>query len=164
MRRKNERKAVIVDGSVQAKIVLATSLPMIGCLLLAVAVQFWYERQLSQGHIAAEGTIFGMPVDRLGMLVLFVGCATVQVVSALLSSHKVAGASLRIASVLHSFRDGDRSARVHLRRGDYQQSLANEINGLLDWVESAPDAPRGDQPSRARTGAPGRPEAAATRS
>lgn len=143
---------------------LATSLPMIGCLLLAVAVQFWYERQLAQGRIAADGSIFGMPVDRLGMLVLFVAAATVQVVSALLSSHKVAGASLRIASVLHAFRDGDRNARVHLRRGDYQQSLANEINGLLDWVQSAPDAARGDSPSRARAGAPGRPETAATRS
>jgi hypothetical protein len=164
MRKKNERKAVIVDGSVQARIVLATSLPMIGCLLLAVGVQFWYERQLASGRFAADSVILGMPVDRLGMLVLFVAAATVQVVSALLSSHKVAGASLRIASVLRAFRDGDRSARVRLRRGDYQQSLAGEINGLLDWVESSAGAERADSPSRARAGAPGRPEAAVTRS
>jgi hypothetical protein len=132
---KNQRKTVIVDGATQLRIILTTSLPMIGCLALATLVEFFYEHQVAAGKLQTDGTIFGFPERRLGMLLLFVSAATVQLLSALLSSHRVAGTSYRIGQVLREFREGNRSARVRLRRGDYQHGLADDLNGFLQWIE-----------------------------
>ncbi|MFN8177456.1 MAG: hypothetical protein U0167_05995 [bacterium] len=136
MSRKNQRKTVIVDGSTQLRIVVATSLPMIGCLVVATVVEVLYGRLVASGKIVSDGTIFGLPESRLGMLFLFVSAATVQLLTALLTSHKVAGTSYRIGQVLRQFREGDRAARVQLRSGDYQHGLAADVNSFLDWAQN----------------------------
>ncbi len=133
-KRKNERRTVVVDGKLQARIVLSNSLPMIACLVFAVGVEWIYRRQVAVDAVSSDGTLFGMPEHRLGMLLLFVSASMTQLVSALLSSQKVAGTSYRIAQVLSDFRRGDATERVHLRKGDYQVRLADDINEFLDWV------------------------------
>ncbi|MEZ5064244.1 MAG: hypothetical protein R3B81_05885 [bacterium] len=130
---KNQRRVVLVNKRVQARIILSTSLPMIGCLVFAVVVELFYQRQIDLGRIAPGGTIFGMPSERLGMLLMFVSAATTQLVTALLASQKVAGTSYRIAQTLNEYRSGNRAIRVHLRKGDFQQNLAHDLNDFLDW-------------------------------
>jgi hypothetical protein len=134
MPRENQRKTVIVDGPTQLRIVVTTSLPMIGCLMLAVVIEILYARLVASGKIVSDGTIFGFPEARLGMLCLFVSASTVQLLTALLTSHKVAGTSYRIGQVLRRFREGDRAVRVRLRRTDYQHVLAEDVNAFLDWT------------------------------
>ena len=137
MKRKNQRKSVIVDWRVQARIIIATSLPMIACLVLAVVGEIAYYRAVTSGLIQTDGTIFGMPESRLGMLLLFASASTVQLVVSLLASQKVAGVAYHIARILTAFRNGDRQARVRLRKGDYQRELGDDVNSFLDWVEKS---------------------------
>ncbi len=134
-RAKNERKTILVDKRLQARIVLSCSLPMIACLIFAIGVELLYRRQVAHGMGSPDGTILGMPEHRLGMLLLFISASMTQLVSTLLVSQKVAGTSYRIAQVLNAFREGDRTARVRLRKGDYQVRLADDLNGFLAWVE-----------------------------
>lgn len=156
MRIKNQRKTVLVHPRMQMRIILATSLPMFACLISATAAEFFYFRQVRLGIIPSDGTILGMPESRLGMLLLFVSASTVQILTALLASQKVAGAAYRIARTLEEFRAGKRDARVTLRKHDYQRELADDVNGFLEWVaagESAPSArAAADAPERSRAG------------
>lgn len=129
------RRTLIVDGKVQTRIVLATSLPMFACLLLAIGGEYFYYRLLDAGKIQTDGTIFGMPEQRLGMLLLFVSASMIQLTVSLLASHKVAGVSYHIRRILHEYRMGDRDARVRLRKGDFQVRLGTDVNDFLDWLE-----------------------------
>jgi hypothetical protein len=129
------RKKLIVDGKVQTRIILQTSLPMFACLLLAIGGEFLYYRLLEAGMFQTDGTIFGMPEQRLGMLLLFVSAATIQLTVSLLTSHKVAGVSYHIRRILHEYRQGNRDARVRLRKSDYQKQLGSDVNEFLDWLE-----------------------------
>jgi hypothetical protein len=162
-RKKNERRTVLVDKALQARIVLSTSLPMIACLVFATGLDLYYQRQVALGHVDADSTIFGMPGHRLGMLLLFVSASMTLLVSSLLSSQKIAGTSYRIRQVLSEYRSGNRSVRVRLRKGDYQSQLADDLNEFLDWVAPratlpVPETPRAGvtptpEPSRT-TGVP----------
>lgn len=134
-RKKRFRTKLLVDRTDQARIILETSLSMFGCLIFAVVVEGFYRRQVAAGVIHSDGTLLGMPDERLGMLVLFVSAATVQIVSALLSSQKVAGATYRIKLGLAEFRSGATQTRMRLRTGDHHHELAGEIDSFLDWVE-----------------------------
>jgi len=129
------RRTLIVDGKVQTRIVLATSLPMFACLLVAIGGEFVYFRLLDAGKIHSDGTIFGMPEQRLDMLLLFVSASMIQLTASLLASHKVAGVSYHIRRILHEYRMGNRDSRVRLRKGDFQQRLAGDVNDFLDWLE-----------------------------
>ena len=133
-RRPWRRKTVFVDGKVQTRIILATSLPMFGCLLLAIGGEVLYFRLVDAGRIETSGTIFGMPEHRLGMLLLFVSASTIQLIASLLASQKVAGVSYHIRRILREFREGKRDARVRLRQGDYQLGLGDDVNEFLDWL------------------------------
>lgn len=140
MRRKNLRKSVIVDRAVQARIVLETSLPMIGCLVFALFVEMFYRYQVTIGNVDPTTRIMGFPIDRLSMLLFFVSASTMHLASALNASQKVAGASYRIAKTLREYRSGDTSIRVRLRDGDYHFALADDVNDFLDWVQRGAQA------------------------
>ena len=138
---KNRRRTVVVDARLQARIVLSTSIPMVACLVFATLAEMFYRRQVALGHLHTDGTILGMPENQLGLLILFVSASMTQLVSALLSSQKIAGTAFRISRVLEAYREGNRSARVTLRKGDYQTALANDVNSFLDWTVSPDVAP-----------------------
>jgi len=159
MRTRNKRKTILLRPRMQARIILATSLPMLACLIVATAAEFLYFHEVREGTIVSDGTILGMPENRLGMLLLFVSATSVQVATALLASQKVAGTAFRIGRTLEAFRRGRRDARVTLRNTDYQKQLADDINAFLDWVaagedaatpRSAMDAPERSDPAGAR--------------
>lgn len=152
MARKNRRNQIIVNKSLQTKIILSTSIPMFVLLGVATLLEYLYFLGVQSGRIHSDGTIFGMPEHRLGMLLIFVFGSTYQLASALLTSHKIAGASYRIAETLKAFRNGDRDVRATLRKGDYQVELADEINGFLDWARST------QSPASASSGDPVRVE------
>jgi hypothetical protein len=138
MATKNRRNQIIVNKTLQTKIILSTSVPMFALLGVATLLEYLYFVGVQSGRIQSDGTIFGMPEHRLGMLLIFVFGSTYQLASALLTSHKIAGASYRIAETLHQFREGDQDVRASLRKGDYQVELADEINGFLDWARATP--------------------------
>ncbi|MBZ0268582.1 hypothetical protein K8I85_10540 [bacterium] len=158
MRTKNQRKTILVHPRMQARIILSTSLPMFACLIAATLAEFLYFHQVRQGVIISDGTIFGMPENRLGMLLLFVSASSVQIATALMASQKVAGTAYRIGKTLESFRHGKRGDRIRLRKADYQKELADDVNAFLDWVaagdDAAPTRSAVDSPERARPADP----------
>jgi hypothetical protein len=134
MARKRMRKKFILDRRVQARIILATSLPMFACLVLATVLELLYQHHVELGNIRSDGTILGMPEERLGMLLLFVSASAFLLIVGLTTSQRVAGTSYRIGRVLEEFRGGNHEARVRLRKGDFQLDLADDINRFLQWV------------------------------
>ena len=133
---KNKRKTVIVDPRLQLRIILATSLPMVACLALALGGDVLLQHLAASGRIANDATILGMPRHRVGLFLLFVSASMWQLVSALLVSQKVAGTSYHIKRILREFLAGDPSARVRLRSSDYQHDLADAINAFLEKMDS----------------------------
>ena len=59
--------------------------------------------------------------------------ALLAIVSALLS-HRIAGPVYHFEKVCREIKDGDRQARVRLRKGDALSDLAQEFNSMLDTV------------------------------
>lgn len=132
---KDRRKIVIVNGKMQAQIVIGTAVPMFVCLLGATLLEWIYFQQVAQGNIDSGGTIFGMPESRLGMLLIFVAASMVHLTMALIVSQRVAGTAYHVSRILREYRDGNRKARVHLRKGDYQVEMADRINEFLDSLD-----------------------------
>ncbi|HEX4823439.1 MAG TPA: hypothetical protein VFV19_03945 [Candidatus Polarisedimenticolaceae bacterium] len=61
-----------------------------------------------------------------GSVVFFTGIVAIGI----LESHRTAGAAFAIRRTIDAVRDGQRGARVRLRRGDHLQELADAVNAL----------------------------------
>ena len=138
VKHKNRRRQIIVNKRYQNRIVFAISWPPALCLALtsvAVGVFCW---NLSVEALETDvelPSLVPLFMTTIGFLVLAAGF---QFFSALKFSHSLAGPTVNIARILKNIRSGDLSARVQLRQGDFVQDVADEINGLLDWLEDHP--------------------------
>ncbi|MGI9290350.1 MAG: hypothetical protein ACR2QG_03625 [Gammaproteobacteria bacterium] len=66
-------------------------------------------------------------------LIAISGLMTIVVaLYALIITHRAAGAGYRIHAVVEEFKSGKTDARIHLRKNDYFQDLAQSINELMD--------------------------------
>jgi len=151
----NRRRQIIVNKKYQNRIVFAISWPPALCLVLtslAIGVFCW---NLSVEALEADVELTSLAPLFLTTISFLVLAAGFQFFSALKFSHDLAGPTVNIARVLKSVRDGDLSARIHLRKRDLVQDVAEEINALLDWLEDHPQLKTAD-------GAVQTPEAAQT--
>jgi hypothetical protein len=128
------RRVVVTDGTMQGRLVLSVSIPMVILLLLVLGAQLVFDHLVRTGALDVEGRILGLPERSLSAVLFFVFATLYHVMNTLRVSHRIAGASHNMERVLRTFRSGDRTARVQLREGDLPQSLAAEINATLDWV------------------------------
>ena len=152
------RRVVVTDGTMQGRMVLSVSIPMVILLLLVLGAQLVFDHLIRTGTLDVDGRILGLPERSLSAVLFFVFATVYHVLNTLRVSHRIAGASHNMESVLRAFRSGDRTARVHLREGDLPQSLAAEINATLDWISGEAGQHEGEQ---ARAAGPARDEARA---
>lgn len=141
------RRVVVTDGSMQGRMVLSISIPMLVLLLLVLGAQLVFDHLVRTGSLDVDGRILGLPERSLSAVLFFVFATLYHVMSTLRVSHRIAGASHNMERVLRAFRSGDRTARVHLRESDLPQSLAAEINATLDWVAGEAGQHEGERAS-----------------
>lgn len=134
----NRRKILVVNESMQRRIILAVALlPTIGLTAAAVIVAVFCRRLLGEAS-QAEAELPSLVPLFLSVLGFVVVCGVVVVHQALRFSHKIAGPVYRITRSMERIREGDIGFRVHLRRGDYLTEIAEELNLLLDWLNENP--------------------------
>jgi len=153
----DRRRVVVTDSTMQGRIVLSVSVPMLLLLLLVLGAQLVFDHLVRTGTLDVQGRILGLPERSLSAVLFFVFATLYHVANTLRVSHRMAGASHNMERVLRAFRSGDRTARVQLREKDLPQSLAAEINATLDWFSGEAGQHEGERasaPGTARAAAP----------
>jgi hypothetical protein len=106
-------------------------LVVLGILL---SVQLFLDMRL-QDQLARHDLELSQLVDRpIATLIVFLLAAGYVALVSLRLSHRVAGAAHRICETLRAFRGGDRQVRATLRKGDFLEELADEVNSFLEWT------------------------------
>ena len=123
---------------------LALGLPMIGLLVVVVALTFYCHGLLQAAAEGRVATIGEVPVFLVASAFLFASVVIVAI-QALRVAGRIAGPEYRLRKALQRIAAGDVAFRVDLRRGDLLTGLARDCNALLDWLNRNP-------PSGARTG------------
>lgn len=123
---------------------LALGLPLIGLLVVVVALTVYCHGLLEDAAEGGIATIGELPVYLVAGGFLFAS-AIVVAIQALRVASRVAGPEYRLRKALQRIAAGDVAFRVDLRRGDLLTGLARDCNELLDWLNQNP-------PSGARTG------------
>lgn len=132
---KNRRKQLVVNKGFQSRMVAAVSWPIvlaIGFMALALGVVC--------GQMNAEAQALGIPTPSIPMTAVSVGCLVLVCVGfvlfmALRTSHRLIGPVRRMRETLDQVRGGEYGLRIHVRRGDYLNDLADGINLLLESIE-----------------------------
>ena len=124
----NRRDTLVSDPILQKRMVIAISWPVVilissNSAILSVLV---VHTSSVQDHWLYIPLFLGMVL--LVMAGLFFLVNTVKV------SNQIIGPLVRIHRVIQARKEGE-VERIKLRKGDYLHELAEEINGLLDWVD-----------------------------
>ena len=158
----DRRSNFLVNRSLQRRMILISTVPMVLVLLIVLALQIFLNSRV-QSELVEHGLEISTAVPQtVTALVFFAFTATFLVAMALRLSHQVAGASYRISQTLVAYREGDRDVRAHLRHGDLLTELADDLNDFLDWMDEKESArPRGGS-SVAAVSSPGAPRSSAS--
>jgi hypothetical protein len=134
-----ERRQTWLDGGPSSRQLLRLS------LLVPLAVLFSSVLLLTfMCHQLLASAEQGEPVGE-SPLALFAAAGgflmasvAVVVLQAARVAHRVAGPEYRLVQAIRRMRSGDLSFRIKLRKGDMLTALADECNGLLDWLNCSP--------------------------
>lgn len=150
----DRRRQLVVDPAGQRKITTSVALPMLAILFAVLCIQMVLDYNLRRGTLDVDGTILGMPERSVSAVLFFLFATAYQLVHALRVSNRISGAAYNVRKTLNAYKQGDRSARVVLRKGDLTFEVAEDVNALLDWFETT----RGADKTGAAKSEPGRPE------
>jgi methyl-accepting chemotaxis protein len=107
-------------------------------VLLVAAVVMW----VLTGRLFDEAQRSDAELPTLGVLAMVqflfvVGVGVVAVAQALRYSNRVVGPAYRIATSLRRLREGETKFQIELRKGDELNSIADELNALLESFSKA---------------------------
>lgn len=131
----NRRKQLIVDRDVQTRIILAVSWPLAAAIAVVALFLGVLCGDLAQQARALGVDVPSVPATVFAIVVLVLACLGFVAYMALRISHRVAGPIFRLNATMQRFQNGERDARVDLRRGDYLHEVAAGLNGLLEWMQ-----------------------------
>lgn len=130
------RKQIIIDSTFQFQYMVFWILTGTGVLLLGVLV-FALWKMLGGGRNPEfSGPVIKTAVG-MGIFVLLF-CALMGILSIYLT-HRVAGAAYRLQKTLRSVAEGDLTQEFRLRKSDYLQTLATELNGFVSTLRQQRD-------------------------
>ena len=133
------RRRYVVDARSQLRAGI-----LVGFLTLALLVLL--NLSIFTGHAADRAS---WVLLLTGSMVFFSGIVAIGV----LETHRTAGAAFAIRRTIAALRDGQRGARVRLRRGDHLQELAQAVNDLAAAIDREREA-RADQATSAGSAIP----------
>jgi hypothetical protein len=134
----NRRRRLVVNGPVQARLILSTTmLPAVTLGLVAVMTAIWCK------NITDQATAAGIELPDLmpffwALVAFEIGAAIFLVGASLRASLRVVGPVVNICRSLGRIRTGDLDFAVKLREGDFLGEIETEINLLLDWLNQNP--------------------------
>jgi len=118
---------------------LTLALPVAALVLSLFLMAIFGRRLLLRAAVA--------PIEEPSLVPLFVSAAVfllaagaLVVLQARRIAERAAGPENRLIQAIRRVRTGDVAFRVHLRSGDLLADLADEFNGLLDWLNVNPPA------------------------
>jgi HAMP domain-containing protein len=157
MSNREQRRQLIVSKPLQRRIVLEISAPIVFVFAFVTFLLGGFCLRLSDEALQA-----GVVLPSLLLLFLTVGIFIIATAAALLhvalrTSHRIAGPAQRIRSVFQRVESGDLDCRVSLRKTDYLDETAADVNQFLDWVQeqvSAAKTAEVEQPAEASAAAP----------
>lgn len=131
------RKQYFIKGPIQSRYLILTVISMIVPTLITVAGLYYLQAQLMAEELGLPESIYGhlIPVLKKVNIYLAIGLPiifAVIFVYAVIISHRLAGPIFRLEKDLDQIISGDRSVRIHFRRKDCLDNLANKLNQVLD--------------------------------
>ena len=135
---RERRRILIVNRPAQKRIITAVVLvPTAGLAITTVVVAFFCRRLVDEALLsdAELPSLAPLLYSVLGFCVI---CAAVIAVRGLHFSHHVSGPAYRICRSLERMRTSDVAFRVKLRRGDFLDEIAAELNLLLEHLDATP--------------------------
>lgn len=134
----NRRQRLIVNKSAQQRIVIAVTLfPSIALAATTLVVAVFCRRLLGEAARAEVELPSLLPLF-VALLTFVVTSGLVILVQALRFSHRVSGPAYRLTKSMERIREGDIGFRVKLRSGDHLTEVAQEMNRLLEWLNTNP--------------------------
>ncbi|MGA2975737.1 MAG: hypothetical protein ABSF77_10550 [Spirochaetia bacterium] len=130
---KMTRRIKVIDGRLQY-LMIAISLTIIvaGLLLFAAATTLYFMfARAGTGAPASELLLTILPpllLNDLAIMILFI-------VAGIFLTHRIAGPIYRIEMDIDRVLAGNRGARVHLRKRDAFNDLADKVNTLLERID-----------------------------
>ena len=133
------RRRYVVDARSQLRAgILVGFLTLALLVLLNVSIFTGHEADRSSWVLLLTGSV-----------VFFTGIVAIGV----LETHRTAGAAFAIRRTIDALRDGQRGARVRLRRSDHLQELGEAVNALAEAIDRE-RGPRDDQSTSAGSAIP----------
>jgi len=135
---KFKRRKYFIDKKFQAEFIIRYCLLVAFGSLLTVVLVYWLAQRsttvaIINGHVAVHTTAeYLLP---LMTQTVFIELAIVSVftgIMALLVSHKIVGPLYRLKTMFTSLGGGDLLSRMHLRKGDQLQDVAQAYNEAVD--------------------------------
>jgi len=121
----NRRHQLIILGDFQRRIILAAVFGGILLVNLVLIIGFLLDPQLLN-YIDTSDTMAIAVVELAVIALLFY--------LSLLASNKIAGPMYAFDKVLMRIREGDLTARLHLRHGDICMNVAQEMNVTVEHI------------------------------
>jgi methyl-accepting chemotaxis protein len=145
---RNRRRTLFVNPTAQRRFVLSFGLPTLIVLLTVGIWVLWIERNAYEDM----GSLPSFLPIGIGLFVGILAFEATIVVQAMRVSHRVEGAAYRLIKAIDRIGGGDLNFTVSLRKGDYLQEVAAELNRMMERLRAqrARDA-RADEASSSAT-------------
>lgn len=132
------RRQMFVSRPLQNRIILQVSWPPAVALVSTAVVLAYLCSRLSGEAIAAHVDLPSVVPLFLVVMAFLVVSTGFVLMSALKTSHRIAGPMYRLRKTLDAVREGDLGVRARLRSGDFLVELADDVNEFLDWLQAHP--------------------------
>lgn len=134
------RKTLVVNKPMQARLILGMALmPALALAAIAIVTAYWCSNTMAEAS-ANDAELPNLSPVFFLVVVFELVAAVYLMVNSLKVSHRVAGPAYRICKSLERIRSGDLNFKVNLRPGDHLTEIRDELNLLLDWLNTKPPA------------------------
>ena len=145
---RGRRRRIVINNAVQSRIIMSISWPPAITLALTALLLSVFCMRLSDEALEADVDLPSI-IPVFMTVSGFLGIATLFILlNALRFSHRIAGPIYRLKETLQTVRDGDIRCRANLRKGDFLEEVAQDMNDFLDWLEQHPPEGMPEPPAR----------------
>lgn len=135
--RDNRRRRLIVNKSLQSRIIFATAWAPGLCLAVTSLLLGIFCARLSNEALQADVELPSVVPIFITSVCFMLIATGYMLFGALKFSHRIAGPMYHINRVLREVQRGNAGSRIHLRKDDFLKELAADVNDFLEWLETA---------------------------
>ena len=146
---KNRRKHIYLKTDLQKRVIKDFVFLPMACLMVCLVLITLFCTRLAYEAASVDLELVNILPLFLSIMGFIAVAAPLMVYQAIRHSHRVAGPVYRMTEDLKAIREGDHDKRIHLRKDDYLNELADAINELLDskWKQNEPASADDSEPA-----------------